>query len=105
MNRKVVFSKKSELQIEEIYQYVLSKSNDEGTAKKFVNELVNKTEILKTQAFVGRQLEIIDNIVTQYRFLIYKDYLIFYRVNENKVYVDRILSSKTDYVKEFVKEL
>ena len=51
MNRKIVFSKKAELQIEEIYQYVLSKSNDEGTAKKFVNELIDKTEILKTQAF------------------------------------------------------
>ena len=105
MNRKVVFSKKSELQIEEIYQYVLSKSNDEGTAKKFVNELIDKTEILKTQAFVGRQLEIIDNIVTQYRFLIYKDYLIFYREDDSKVYIDRILNAKTDYVKEFIKEI
>ena len=105
MNRKVVFSKKSELQIEEIYQYVLSKSNDEGTAKKFVNELIDKTEILKTQAFVGRQLEIIDNIVTQYRFLIYKDYLIFYRVDDSKAYIDRILNAKTDYVKEFIKEI
>ena len=105
MNRKVVFSKKSELQIEEIYQYVLSKSNDEGTAKKFVNELIDKTEILKTQAFVGRQLEIIDNIVTQYRFLIHKDYLIFYRVDDSKVYIDRILNAKTDYVKEFIKEI
>ena len=105
MNRKIVFSKKSELQIEEIYQYVLSKSNDEDTAKRFVNELIDKTEILKTQAFVGRQLEIIDNIVTQYRFLVYKDYLIFYRVDENKVYIDRILNSKMDYVKEFIKEI
>ena len=105
MNRKIVFSKKTELQIEEIYQYVLSKSNDEDTAKRFVNELIDKTEILKTQAFVGRQLEIIDNIVTQYRFLVYKDYLIFYRVDENKVYIDRILNSKMDYVKEFIKEI
>ena len=105
MNRKIVFSKKAELQIEEIYQYVLSKSNDKGTAKKFANELIDKTEILKTQAFVGRQLEIIDNIVTQYRFLIYKDYLIFYRADDSKVYIDRILNAKTDYVKEFIKEI
>lgn len=105
MERKIVFSKKSEQQINEIYQYVLSRSNDEDTAKQYVNELIDKTEILKKHAFVGRQLEIIDNIVTQYRFLIYKDYLMFYRVDENKVYIDRILSSKTDYVKEFIKEL
>lgn len=105
IDRKIVFSKKSEQQIDDIYQYVLNKSNDEDTAKKFVNELLDKTEILKKHAFVGRRLELIDNIVTQYRFIRYKDYLIFYRVDDKKVYNDRILNSKTDYVKEFVKEL
>ena len=105
MEREIVFSKKSELQIDEIYQYVYSASNDEGTAKNFVNELLDKTEILKKHAFVGRQLELIDNIVTQYRFIRYKDYLIFYRVDDTKVYIDRILSSRQDYVNEFTKEL
>lgn len=105
IDRKIVFSKKSEQQIDDIYQYVLNKSNDEDTAKKFVNELLDKTEILKKHAFVGRRLELINNIVTQYRFIRYKDYLIFYRVDDKKVYIDRILNSKTDYVKEFIKEL
>ena len=105
MEREIVFSKKSELQIDEIYQYVYNASNDEETAKKFVNELLDKTEILKKQAFVGRQLELIDNIVTQYRFIRYKDYLMFYRVDDKKVYIDRILSSKRDYVNEFTKEM
>ena len=105
MEREIVFSKKSELQIDEIYQYVYNASNDEETAKKFVNELLDKIEILKKQAFVGRQLEIIDNIVTQYRFIRYKDYLMFYRVDDKKVYIDRILSSKRDYVNEFTKEM
>ena len=105
MEREIVFSKKSELQIDEIYQYVYNASNDEETAKKFANELLDKTEILKKQAFVGRQLELIDNIVTQYRFILYKDYLMFYRVDDKKVYIDRILSSKRDYVNEFTKEM
>ena len=105
IDRKIVFSKKSEQQIDDIYQYVLNKSNDEDSEKSLVNELLDKTEILKKHAFVGRRLELIDNIVTQYRFIRYKDYLIFYRVDDKKVYIDRILSSKTDYVKEFIKEL
>ena len=63
------------------------------------------TEILKKHAFVGRQLELIDNIVTQYRFIRYKDYFIFYRVDDKKVYIDRILRSRQDYVNEFAKEL
>ena len=28
-----------------------------------------------------------------------------YRVDDVKVYIDRVLSAKTDYVNEFVKEL
>ncbi len=105
IDREIVFSKKSEQQIEEIYQYILSLSNDEDTAKKFINEMLDKTEVLKKHAFVGRQLEIIDNIVTQYRYVRYKDYLMFYRVDDKKVYIDRILSSKMDYVNEFTKEI
>jgi len=105
MDREIVFSKKSELQIKNIFDYVFAMSNDNDTAKKFVNELLDKTEILKKHAFVGTQLILVDNIVTQYRYLRYKDYLIFYRVDEKKVYIDRILSAKQDYVKEFIEEL
>ena len=105
MERSVVFSKRSEQQIDDIYRYVLSVSNDEDTARKFIREMLNKTELLKKQAFVGRRLELVDGIITQYRFVRYKDYLLFYRVDDKKVYIDRILNSKTDYVNEFTKEL
>ena len=90
MEREIVFSKRADEQVDEIYQYVLENSNDEATAKKFINELLDKTEILRKHAFVGRQLKLIDNIVTQYRFVRYKNYLIFYRVDDKKVYIDRI---------------
>ena len=90
MEREIVFSKRADEQVDEIYQYVLENSNDEATAKKFINELLDKTEILRKHAFVGRQLKLIDNIVTQYRFVRYKNYLIFYMVDDKKVYIDRI---------------
>lgn len=105
MERCIIFSKKSELQLSDIFDYIFSKSNDVDIAKRFVNELMDKTEILKKQAFVGRQLVLLDNIITQYRYLIYKDYLIFYRLDDEKVYIDRILNSKQDYIKEFIDEL
>ena len=44
-------------------------------------------------------------IARGYRFIRYKDYLIFYRVDDKKVYIDRILNSKRDYVNEFTKEM
>ena len=105
MEREIVFTKRAEKEIDEIFQYVLGASNDSITAKKFIDELLDETEILKKYAFVGRQLELVDNIVTQYRYIRYKDYLMFYRVDDVKVYIDRVLSSKTDYVNEFIKEL
>lgn len=105
MERKIVFSKKSELQIEEIYNYVFKISNDIDVAKKFIKEMLQKTEILKKLAFIGRKLVLIDNIITSYRFIRYKDYLLFYRIDAKKVYIDRILSSKSDYVNEFTKEI
>ena len=95
--REIVFSKKSDDQLDEIYNYVLSVSNDDDIAKKYINGLIDKTEILKKHAFVGRQLVLVDNIITQCRYIKYKEYLIFYRVDNNKVYIDRILHSKKDY--------
>ena len=83
-DREIVFSKKSDDQLNEIYNYVLSVSNDDDTAKKYINGLIDKTEILKKHAFVGRQLVLVDN---------------------DKVYIDRILHSKKDYVSEFISEL
>ena len=103
--REIVFSKKSDDQLDEIYNYVLSVSNDDDTAKKYINGLIDKTEILKKHAFVGRKLVLLDNIITQYRYIKYKEYLIFYRVDNDKVYIDRILHSKKDYVSEFTSEL
>lgn len=105
MERKIVFSKKSELQIEEIYDYIFKMVNDVDVAKKFIKEMLQKTEILKKHAFIGRKLVLIDNIITSYRFIRHKDYLSFYRIDAKKVYIDRILSSKSDYVNEFTKEI
>ena len=105
MEREIVFTKRAEKEIDTIFQHVKGISNDDYNAKKIINELLDKTEIFKKYVFVGRQLELVDNIVTRYRYIRYKDYLMFYRVDDVKVYIDRVLSAKTDYVNEFVKEL
>ncbi len=105
MIRNIVFSKKAKEQIHEIFNYVLSLSNDLATAEAFINKLLDEVEILKKQAFIGRELILVDNIKTQYRFIRYKNYLIFYRVDNQKVYIDRILNSYQDYVNEFTKEI
>ncbi len=105
MERSIVFSYKSEQQLDEIYNNILSLSNDEATAKKYVNELIQKTEILKKYPFTGRELILVDNIKTYYRYIHYKKYVIFYRVDDKNVYIDRILSSNQDYVNEFTNEI
>lgn len=105
MIRNIVFSKKAEEQIHEIFNYVFSLSNDLATAEAFINKLLDEVEILKKQAFIGRELILVDNIKTQYRFIRYKNYLIFYRVDNQKVYIDQILNSYQDYVNEFTKEI
>lgn len=105
MDRKIVFSKKSEMQLKEIHDYVFSLSNDLETANSFINNLLDEIEKLKKFTFIGRELILVDNIKTQYRYIRYKNYLIFYRVDDQKIYIDRILSSYKDYVNEFTKEI
>ena len=93
------------MQVKDIFDYVYRMSNDIDTIKKYINGLLDKTEVLRKYPFIGQQLILIDNIITQYRYLNYKNHLIFYRVDEEKIYIDRILNLKLDYVKEFIKEI
>lgn len=101
MKRNIVITPFAKSQIEDIYNVVLDLSKDKATAKNYINGMLDKMEILENHAFVGTELRIYDNILTAYRYLHYKKYFIFYRVDDDKVYIDRIYNDNIDYVKEF----
>ena len=55
--------------------------------------------ILREYSSAGALLSSISDIESEYRFLVSGNYLTFYRVSGNNVYIDRILYGRRDYLR------
>lgn len=86
---KVVWSSKATNDLVHIYNYISQDSL--YYARKTVNEIIKKTEILYTFPYVGKKIEDIPS--DEYRELIYKSYKIIYKVKSSLVYIHRIWHS------------
>lgn len=54
---------------------------------------------------IGAPLSSVADVVSAYRFLISGSYMIFYRVNDYGVYVDRVLYGRRDYMNILFKDI
>ena len=100
MNYKVVMTETAIEDLREIARWIAQQSKDIEIAKRFINEL--RQECLKLDTFPGIGLLPRDRVLKShdFRFIVYKDYLIFYITNEETKTVDimSILNSKQDYM-------
>ena len=93
--------------LREIAQNIYELSKDKTISIRFVKELQEKCEILKQFPECGSIPK--DRIMMSfgYRFLVYKDYLIFYlyKKEENTAYIMAIFNAKQDYMRVMKKFL
>ena len=107
MKYKVILTDTAKQDLREIALYIAEESKDKEIAKAFVNELREKTK--KLQEYPNRGALPDDRILKAlgYKFLLHKEYLLFYMVNESEetVYVMAIFNSKKDYMRVMKKFL
>lgn len=101
MSYRVVLTDTAKQDLREIAIYITEESKDKDIAKSFISELREKTNQLKE--FPNRGSIPNDKILKSlgYKFLVHKDYLIFYLVDEavKTVYVVAIFNCKKDYIR------
>lgn len=104
---KVVLTDTAKKDLQEIALYIASASGSREIAKRFVNELREKAARLETFPNTGTIPN--DRILKSlgYRFLMHKDYLLFYQIEESqkKVFVMAIFNGKQDYLRVMRKYL
>ena len=87
--------------LREIAFWIANQSKDVDVAKKFVVEL--KAECIKLDSFPYAGAFPKDRVLKSmgYRFVVYKEYLIFYLVDEKEKHVNvmAIFNSKKDYMR------
>lgn len=101
MDYKVVLTDTAKQDLREIAFYIAEESKDKEIAKRFVNELRAETKRLEVFPNAGAVPK--DRILKAlgYRFIVHKDYLTFYLVDElqKKVLVMAIFNGKRDYMR------
>lgn len=82
-----------------IRNYIRDELDNPEGAKNVSDRIIRRIRQLEQFPMMGAALSSVMAPETDYRFLVSGNYLIFYRVNEATVYVDRILHGKRDYLK------
>ena len=107
MNYHVVLTETARQDLREIAYDIAAGTQDKSVAKRFVNELREETKQLEIFPNAGALPK--DRILKAlgYRFIVVKDYLLFYLVDEQqkKVFVMAIFNGKRDYMRVMRKNL
>lgn len=96
---KILYAAESRRDLDEIWDYIAYNLQNVSAAERIVNRIMNDVNHLENHAEMGALLSSIVNVESDYRFLVTGNYLTFYRVSGNDVYVDRILYARRDYLR------
>ena len=84
--------------LDDVFEDVLTASKDIEIAHKYLEELQDKVDSMVKRPKTGTPLYY-DDLFTGYYSVRFKEYLAFYRLDETRILVDRILFRKRDYMR------
>ncbi len=98
MRNNVVYSKVALRDLDRVWSEVYEASLSSDVTDKYINDLLDKVEDKAAFPRPGSPLYYEDGF-TGYYYIVFKAYLIFYRVNGNTMFVDRVLFGRSDYMR------
>ena len=91
--------------MDDIWDYIVSDLQNRSAAERVIDHIMDAVDSLKNFAEMETPLSSIADIGTEYRFLVSGNYMVFYRVQGNDVYIDRVLYGRSDYISILFKDL
>ena len=83
----------------EIKDYIAEELENPQAAIATVSRITKAIRMLCDHGLIGTPLSSIADVNSDYRFLVSGNYMIFYRANENSIYIDRVLYGRRDYLR------
>ena len=96
--RAIFYSPLARQDLDEIFDYIAYELENQPSAAETINAILDAAESLGEFPFVGSHVKGLPFLVDEYRFLCARNYLIFYRVTDSRIFVDRILYKRRDYL-------
>ncbi len=82
-----------------IKQYIRKDLESPIEAGKIISGILASCSLLKNQPGLGMELSKRIGRETDYRYLISRNYIVFYRIENNSISVYRIIDARTDYIR------
>lgn len=96
---KFNISPKAANDLTEIKDYVCQELGNPQVATNLISKILKKIHGLEEHPMIGAPLTSVIDIQSNYRFLACDNYLIFYRCEDEKIFVLRILYGRRDYIR------
>lgn len=100
----IFYSPESLKDLDDIGDYITYELSSPLAAYNLLTEITKTVDLLKNNPLMGASLNSIANIVSNYCFLVVKNYLIFYRYANNTIFIDRVLYSKSHYLSVLINQ-
>lgn len=85
--------------LDEIWDYIVLELCNSDAAINVVNGIMDAIDKLKVFSEMGTPLSSVADVESDYRFLIFDNYMAFYRSVGANIYIDRVLYSRRDYLR------
>ena len=95
---EIKYTKKAFLDLDSIADYIENELFSPIAAYNTVNKIQDYIDSLSIFPLMGKSLSSVVDIDTDYRFLVCGKYLTFYRVEDDIVYIDRVIYGRRDYI-------
>ena len=99
MKVSVKFSPEALKDLDGIYDYIANVLKSPDAADNTINKILDKTDLLSDNPEIGTQLFFENDLFSCYRYMVSDNYLAFYRITNESVFVDRVIYGKRDYLK------
>lgn len=99
MKNNIHYSAESRRDLDDIWDYIVSELQNRVAAERVVDRILDAVERLKDFAEMGALLSSVADVGGDYRFLVSRNYMVFYRVNGRDVFIDRVLYGRRDYLR------
>lgn len=90
--------------LDEIWTYISQSLCNPIAAQNTIDGIMNAVDMLAEQHEKNTPLYFLSGLNSGYRYVIHGNYMAFYSTNRTDVYIDRVLYSKSDYMRVLFKD-
>ena len=96
---KLHLSPEAQEDLSEIKAYIAEDLENPQAALSTVTKITKTIRMLQDHALIGTPLSAVADVNSDYRYLVSGNYMVFYRVADKDVFIDRVLYGRRDYLR------